>query len=79
MTNCLITPPLSEVSINGANVGPTEDEYSSNGDGVFEEFDLGDVTLPAADNYSFTFTMIGHNSGSRGYIVCVAYIKLTPQ
>jgi hypothetical protein len=70
---------IFQLSVNGTNVGPTEDEYSANGNGVFQEFDLGNVTIPAAGNYAFKFAVTGHNSASSGYTVCFDYIKLTAQ
>ena len=78
-TKKITTRGIFQLSVNGTNVGPTEDEYSANGDGVFQEYDLGNVTFPAPGNYSFKFTVIGHNSSSSGYTVCFDYIKLTPQ
>jgi len=35
--------------------------------------------LSTAGNYSFKFTVTGHNPSSSGYTVCFDYIKLTPQ
>ncbi len=78
-TKKITTRGIFQLSVNGTNVGPTEDEYSTNGDGVFQEYDLGNVTFPAPGNYSFKFTVIGRNSSSSGYTVCFDYIKLTPQ
>jgi hypothetical protein len=78
-TKKITTRGIFQLSVNGTNVGPTEDEYSANGDGVFQEYDLGNATSPAPVNYSFKFTVIGHNSSSSGYTVCFDYIKLTPQ
>ena len=78
-TKKITTRGIFQLSVNGTNVGPTEDEYSANGDGVFQEYDLGNVTFPAPGNYSFKFTVIGRNSSSSGYTVCFDYIKLTPQ
>jgi len=73
------TRGIFQLSVNDANAGPTEDEYSANGNGVFQEYDLGPVTFTTAGNYSFKFTVTGHNSSSSGYTVCFDYIKLTPQ
>jgi Legume lectin domain/Chitobiase/beta-hexosaminidase C-terminal domain len=70
---------IFQLSINGVNAGPTEDEYNSNGNGVFQEFDLGTVKFATAGNYSFKFTVTGRNSHSSGYTVCLDYIKLTAQ
>jgi hypothetical protein len=76
-TKAFPTRGIFQLSVNGANVGPTEDEYNANGGGVFQEFDIGNVTIPTAGNYSFKFTVTGHNSASSGYTVCFDYIKLT--
>jgi hypothetical protein len=76
-TKAFPTRGIFQLSVNGTNVGPTEDEYNANGGGVFQEFDLGNVTIPSAGNYSFKFTVTGHNSASTGYTVCFDYIKLT--
>jgi hypothetical protein len=73
------TRGIFQLSVNGTNAGPTEDEYSANADGVFQEYDLGNVTFATAGNYSFKFTVTGHNSSSGGYTVCFDYIKLTVQ
>ena len=73
------TRGIFQLSVNGSNLGPTEDEYNANGNGVFHEYDLGNLTFPSAGNYSFKFTVTGRNSGSSGYTVCFDYIKLTPQ
>jgi hypothetical protein len=73
------TRGIFQLSVNGANVGPTEDEYSANGNGVFHEYDLGNMTFSSAGNYSFKFTVTGRNSSSSGYTVCFDYIKLTAQ
>jgi hypothetical protein len=74
-TKEITTRGIFQLSVNGTNVGPAEDEYSANGNGVFQEFDLGNVTFPAPGNYSFKFTVIGRNSNSSGYTVCFDYIK----
>jgi hypothetical protein len=78
-TKMFTTRGIFQLSVNGTNAGPAEDEYSANGNGVFQEYDLGAVTFPTAGNYSFKFTVTGHNASSSGYTVCFDYIKLTPQ
>jgi hypothetical protein len=78
-TKAFPTRAIFQLSVNGANAGPTEDEYNFNGNGVFQEYDLGNLTFATAGNYSFKFTATGHNSHSSGYAVCFDYIKLTPQ
>ena len=78
-TKEITTRGIFQLSVNGTNISPTEDEYSANGNGVFQEFDLGNATFSASGNYSFKFTVIGRNSSSSGYTVCFENIKLTPQ
>lgn len=73
------TRAIVQTSVNGVNVGAGQDEYNANGNGVFVEYDAGLVTLPAAGNYTFKFTAVGHNASSTGYTVVVDYIKLTQQ
>jgi hypothetical protein len=73
------TRAIGQLSVNGTNVGPATDQYSNNGNGVFKEFDMGPVTLSASGNYTFKFTVTGHNSASSGYLLAFDYIKLTPQ
>ena len=73
------TRGIGQLSVNGANLGPPTDQYSSNANGVFKEFDMGNVTLSAGGNYIFKFTVTGHNAASRGYLLAFDYIKLTPQ
>jgi Chitobiase/beta-hexosaminidase C-terminal domain/Legume lectin domain len=73
------TRGIGQLSVNGANAGPATDQYSNNGNGVFQEFDMGPVTLSAPGNYTFKFTVTGHNASSSGYTLTFDYIKLTPQ
>jgi Legume lectin domain/Chitobiase/beta-hexosaminidase C-terminal domain len=73
------TRGIGQLSISGTNVGPAANQYSSNYNGVFQEFDLGNVTLNAAGNYQFTFTVTGKSAASTGYTLAFDYIKLTPQ
>jgi hypothetical protein len=70
---------IFQLSVNGANVGPTEDEYDVDDNGVFQEYDLGLATFPTAGNYSFKFTVTGQNPNSSGFTICFDYIKLTAQ
>jgi hypothetical protein len=69
---------LGQLSIGGVNVGPVVDQYA-NTNGVWKEFDVGNVTFSAAGNYQFVFTVTGKNSSSTGYTLAFDYIKLTPQ
>jgi hypothetical protein len=70
------TRGIVQLTFNGANVGPAEDQYSAAD--VWKEFDLGNVTL-AAGNQSFVFTTTGKNPASSGFTQAYDYIKLTPQ
>lgn len=70
---------IVQLSVNGTNVGPTEDEYNSNSNGVFKECDLGATTFSSAGSYTFKFAATGKNTSSTSYTVVVDYIKLTPQ
>jgi len=70
------TRGIVQLTVNGAKVGPAEDQYSAAD--VWKEFDLGNVTL-AAGNQSFVFTTTGENTASSGFTQAYDYIKLTPQ
>jgi hypothetical protein len=70
---------LGQLSIGGVNVGPVVDQYNANTNGVWKEFDVGNVTFSVAGNYQFVFTVTGKNSSSSGYTLAFDYIKLTPQ
>jgi hypothetical protein len=70
---------IVQPSVGGVNVGPPQDEYNANGNGVFQEYDAGVVTFSAAGNYTVKFTATGKNAASSGFTVVVDYVKLTPQ
>jgi hypothetical protein len=70
---------IGQLSVNGTNVGLATDQYSNNGGGVFQEFDIGPVTFSASGNYIFKFTVTGRNASSSSYTLAFDYIKLTPQ
>jgi hypothetical protein len=70
------TRGIVQLSVNGTNVGPAEDEYSAAD--VWQEFDLGTVSL-AAGNQPFKFTTTGKSAASGGFTQAFDYIKLTPQ
>lgn len=69
---------MGQLSVGGVNVGPVVDQYNANTNGIWKEFDVGNVTLPAAGNYQFMFTVTGKNASSSGYGLSFDYIKLTP-
>ncbi len=70
------TRGIVQLTVNGAKVGPAEDQYSASD--VWKEFDLGNVTLAAGDQ-SFVFTTTGENPASGGFTQAYDYVKLTPQ
>jgi hypothetical protein len=72
----LSTRGLSQLSVNGANVGGAVDQYSPVA--AWQEFDLGTVSL-AAGNQPFKFTVIDKKAASSGFTISFDYIKLTPQ
>jgi hypothetical protein len=43
------------------------------------KYDLGQRDISGAWQLFFQVTVIGRNSSSSGYTVCVDYFKLTPQ
>jgi hypothetical protein len=73
----LSTRGIMQLSVNGINVGPAEDQYVSSS--AWVEFDVGTVTFSSAGNQPFKFTVVGKNSASSGYSISFDYIKLTPQ
>jgi hypothetical protein len=73
-TKAHFTRGIVQLTVKGANVGPAEDEYSAND--VWEQFDLGTVSLPAG-NVAFVFTTTGKNPASSGFTQAFDYIKLT--
>jgi hypothetical protein len=75
-TKKFTTRGIVQLSINGVKLGPAEDQYNSSE--VWQEFDLGNVSL-AAGNQPFVFTTAGKNAASSGYTQAYDYIKLTPQ
>lgn len=65
-----------QLSIDGVKLGPAEDQYNSGQ--VWQEFDLGNVSL-ASGNQAFVFTTTGKNTASSGYTQACDYIKWTPR
>jgi hypothetical protein len=70
------TRGIVQLSINGTNVAPAEDEYSATD--VWQEFDLGSVAL-AAGSQPLKFTTTSKNASSSGFTQAFDYIKITPQ
>jgi hypothetical protein len=71
------TRGISQLSINGTNIGSTLDEYLSSA--ILKTFDYSSFNFAAAGNYSFKFLVTGKNAASSGYTVCFDDITLTPQ
>ncbi len=70
------TRGISQLAVNGVNLGPATDQYLANDTWV--EFDMGNVALTAG-NQVFKFTVTGKNAASSSYSLSWDYIKLTPQ
>jgi len=71
------TRGISQLSVNGTNVGSAMDEYLSSA--MLKTFDFGTYNFATAGNYSFKFTVTGKNAASSGYTVSFDDITLTPQ
>jgi hypothetical protein len=72
------TRGIWQMSVNGVNVGPTQDEYMNTG-GTYAALDVGTVTISSAGNQSFNFTVTGKNAASSGFTISFDTITLTPQ
>ena len=70
------TRGIVQLSINGVNIGPAEDQYAAAE--AWQELDLGTVTL-GAGNQQLKFTTTGKNASSSGFTQAYDYIKLIPQ
>jgi hypothetical protein len=68
---------ISQLSINGANVGGTSDQYSAAD--AYATFDYGTFTFTLAGNYTFKFMVTGKNPSSSGYDISFDDLTLTPQ
>jgi hypothetical protein len=66
-----------QLTINGLNVGPQEDEY--NGGEAYQVFDLGDLNITAPGSYPFRFTVTGKNPAATDWKMSFDTIKLTPR
>jgi predicted RecA/RadA family phage recombinase len=67
---------IVQLSLNGTNVGPAEDQYAASD--AWQEIDLGTVTL-GAGNQQLKFSTTGKNASSSGFTQAYDYIKLIPQ
>jgi hypothetical protein len=77
--NCkaLNTRGISQLSVNGTNVGSTWDQYAAAES--YPTNDFGNFNFATAGNYSFKFTVTGKNASSTGYSISFDNIVLTPQ
>jgi hypothetical protein len=71
------TRATAQLAINGTNVGPITDQYSTMANYI--TYNLGNFTFAAAGNYSFKFTVAGKNAASSSYSLAWDEIILTPQ
>jgi hypothetical protein len=71
------TRGISQLSINGTNVGGTLDQYAASP--VLGTFDYGTFNFTTAGSYLFKFTVTGKNASSSGYTVSFDDLTLTPQ
>jgi Legume lectin domain/Chitobiase/beta-hexosaminidase C-terminal domain/PQQ-like domain len=78
-TKLLNTRGTYQLAINGANVGPPQDEYNATTGGIYATQDLGNFNFAAAGSYSFKFTVTGKNASSSGFSIAFDDITLTPQ
>jgi hypothetical protein len=68
---------ISQLSINGTNVGPTLDQYTAAD--AYATFDYGTYNFTTPGNYQFKFTVTGKNPASSMYAISFDDITLTPQ
>jgi hypothetical protein len=66
-----------QLTMNGTNVGPPEDEYS--GSESYQVLDLGNLSIMAPGNYSFKFTVTGKNPAATDWKMSFDTITLTPR
>jgi Legume lectin domain/Chitobiase/beta-hexosaminidase C-terminal domain/Fn3 associated len=71
------TRGISQLSINGANVGSALDQYI--GGDAYATADYGNFAFATAGSYLFKFTITGKNASSSGYSVSFDDFTLTPQ
>jgi hypothetical protein len=67
---------IMQLSVNGANVGSSVDEYFGN-NYSWEEFDLGTVQLTTGSQ-PFKFAVTGKDAASSAYLLTFDYITLIP-
>ena len=71
------TRGIWQLTINGANVGSTVDEYLASD--AYAVSDLGNFTFPSAGNYAFKFTVTGKDAASSSYGMSFDDFTLTAQ
>jgi Legume lectin domain/Chitobiase/beta-hexosaminidase C-terminal domain len=71
------TRGISQLAINGTNVGATLDQYT--GADAYATFDFGTFNFATAGNYAFKFTVTGKNASSSNYSISFDDLTLTPQ
>jgi hypothetical protein len=71
------TRGISQLAINGTNVGATLDQYAATGS--YATNDYGAFAFPTAGNDSFKFTVTAKNASTSGYTVNFDDLSLTPQ
>jgi Legume lectin domain len=69
---------ILQTAVNGTNLGGPVDEFLASGDG-YNTSDLGVLNFATVGNYSFKFTVVGHNAASSGYNLSFGAFTLTPQ
>ena len=65
---------IVQLSIDGMNQGPPEDNYSAEVD--YQVVDLGRVTFAEAGEKTFQFLVTGQNPNSKGYQFLLDYVDL---
>ena len=65
---------IVQLSIDGVNQGPPEDNYSAEVD--YQVVDLGRVTFAEAGEKTFQFLVTGQNPNSEGYQFVLDYVDL---
>lgn len=63
-----------QLSIDGVNVGPTEDEYSPT-DGVYGNYDMGPLVFLTGGSHTFKFTVTGKNPSSSDWKISFDYLE----
>jgi hypothetical protein len=71
------TRGIWQLTINGANVGATVDEYLASD--AYAVSDLGNFTFASAGNYAFKFTVTGKDAASSSYGMSFDDFTLTAQ